>query len=472
MDTRTSSRTITTLVGRLRRTRGRLSAVLVAFGAVSGCGVEDLGTDEGAVGSSRQALAGAVDGAPGGHEVRVETPKSGGTLLCSGSLVRNNVVTTARHCISGATGTIRVRRFNAAGAQTGSFVDVAAVHRASTCDEVPGLCPADRAGDTVDFALLQLAAPMELDGATENGFRATTLLDPAEDTVIRCSGQGRNTCTGSGGVGTNRFGDFVFTNVTSPNRMHWQPVSGELPWMLPGDSGSGCWLADAPGTKPQLTTTFVTTDGCGSSMRGEVLKIYRPWLRAKLGELATSRTLFFDAASEEDQLNFVNSTAADWTVSGSALVLAGNLATEQPPGVFAGPTALARGQVMAEGCLSTRITSPDDDSGGLVFAYADTSNYYRFRLFEPNRVLLEKIRDGQLTTLDSANVAFDWSSGVDLIVCIQHDRFFGAVNNIGRVESTDRDFSEGRVGVYNRNLANAHYGHFSVSHGSNIAPEF
>lgn len=40
------------------------------------------------------------------------------------------------------------------------------------------------------------------------------------------------------------------------------------------------------------------------------------------------------------------------------------------------------------------------------------------------------------------------------------------------VPPPDRDFSEGRVGLYNRNLANASYGHFSVSHGSGLTPEF
>ena len=127
---------------------------------------------------------------------------------------------------------------------------------------------------------------------------------------------------------------------------------------------------------------------------------------------------------------------------------------------------------MAMGCVSTKITSPDDDSAGLVFAYADTSNYYRFRMSEPSNVRLEKIHDGQLTTLDSNTVPFDRSNGVEMIVCVQHDRFFGAVNGVGRVESTDRDFSEGRVGLYNRNLANASYGHFSLSHGSGLTPEF
>src|SRR5688572_17932597 len=133
--------------------RKQLSRVLLSFiGVISGCGGDGVATDDLPPVSSTQAITGADGvGAPGGHEVVVVTPVSGGSMSCSGSLVRNNIVATARHCTSGAIGTIRVRKFDAAGAQTGSSVDVAAVHIASRCNEVPGLCPESRDSDIVDF---------------------------------------------------------------------------------------------------------------------------------------------------------------------------------------------------------------------------------------------------------------------------------------------------------------------------------
>ena len=457
-----------------------VSLSFVTFGSLVlavGCGAtseeEGLPPLEGELGVVEEAIAFADGIGPiGGHEVFVyEGCNSSNNCVssCSGSLLRNDVVLTAAHCVTESSTGTRVRAVSSSGAPTGPWITATAQH-AGHCSSHPDMCPPERSSSSViDTAVLTLATPIAIDGNVSTGFRSLFLGDPQEDEAIRCSGQGRSQCSG-GGVGTFRWGNFDVVTITE-NRTHWQPASNSDAWMLPGDSGAGCWLREQNTQQPQMFTHFTTQDGCYvNNMRGEVLEVFRPWVRSRLAAHASDFWTSFDSTTDHGLLDYVGSVPTDWEVSNGALRYLEN--TQGDDATMAGPHALVKNQVMANGCIKTKVWSSDDDKAGIIFGYMNEDNYYRFAAWEPDRVRIDKVSQGTRQNLASVAVAVDWSVGVELKACYaKNGRIFGHIDGTQVADATDTEFPDGRVGLYNRNLQNAAYVYLEVKHDDNVYKE-
>jgi hypothetical protein len=108
---------------------------------------------------------------------------------------------------------------------------------------------------------------------------------------------------------------------------------------------------------------------------------------------------------------------------------------------------------IAVGCISTKVTTTDNDESGIVFNQSDRENYYVFDAVPNVRRRIRQVVGGVSTNL--SQVAWtgptSWSPGVTLTVCFG-DGIHTFINNTARV-SVDHVFPSDvgdRFGLWNR----------------------
>jgi hypothetical protein len=424
-----------------------------------------------------------------GHTVQVQSN-------CTGTLLRNDIVLTARHCFSSpyrpTLYTIKTGFDGNTWTEIGN-VDSIDVMRDADCTWCPSTWPTDGdIGDDADAAILHLSSPVTLDGVKEGAFRA---LYPWEDTdanlqggSVTCEGWGNNVCTGLPAPNDQTgFGQLRYFNTTIDAVQHDenngryyinQNASGQQ--VLSGDSGGSCWLFEDSTSKYRQVLGINKVSGCGSSRSSMILNsTIRPWVRSLLGHYATNFFTTFDDPSELSEWTVMappSSTGGppDWEISGSALREHSDMAGVSPPSVAGTGTHIIRNdQVIANAWIDTKIYSDDDDHAGIMFRYVDERNYYRFVANEYNggTVKFERIRDGQVATFGEAtNVGIDWSTGVKLSVQTRARDHWGYVNDRQVSYMFDKAHPDGRVGLHNRILKDARYIYFAVYHDDNLYP--
>lgn len=82
---------------------------------------------------------------------------------------------------------------------------------------------------------------------------------------------------------------------------------------------------------------------------------------------------YFDAAQDKNDFDFFGSNPAHWVVSNGALEYTQN--TGGNDSIDAGPYALVSGQIVANGCIGTTLSSSDNDKAGVLMDYINEHNY-------------------------------------------------------------------------------------------------
>ncbi len=149
--------------------------------------------------------------------------------------------------------------------------------------------------------------------------------------------------------------------------------------------------------------------------------------------------------------NFEDNDYSDWATSGGtwSLISDGSLALSQ---------SLASGEALAytgnaswnNYTYSARVKLlTASGNAGLVFRYADNSNYYMFRLNDAvDKAELYKKSGGTMTLVGSASVTITPGQWADMKVTVSGNSITGYVNNAQLIQWTDTaPISAGKIGI-------------------------
>ena len=157
-----------------------------------------------------------------------------------------------------------------------------------------------------------------------------------------------------------------------------------------------------------------------------------------------ARSWDFDAGDEGDFIGMdpvTSGTANGWVMSGGAYEQTVNRTDNM---------LIARlgNDEVRYGCLSTLVTTTDDDESGIVFDYKNSQNYFVFDVTPSVRRRIRRVQNGVSTDLSNIpiNVQTTWSPGIKLAVCFTDGSIHTFINNAASRVSVLGSFGFGGAG--------------------------
>ncbi len=400
------------------------------------------------------------------YAVSVRNP----TGTCSGTLVRENVVLTARHCVTtdGTTNSANIYNPNQMLIGTPGDDNIVPNQTAAACAAslyCNSVVSITTGAPGVDWAVLVLD-PVEARISRDPGTYvpvvwAGGMLLGGIPSHVAIAGYGKYNPFGADPLDLHlNFGELDITSYSGT-----PSVTGTTGTVIKlsgantnsktekGDSGSGFFVQTNP---PGIVSVLSGGAGCGFCVTSEGPQLYSqtapgsfpdPVVQANTNSKSWE---FVDAVERSDFDEVVGANGEKpvgsgdgWWVSSGNYTQWKNLDTT---------LAIAKSP-METGCVRTRVSTTDDDTSGIVFRYVDYMNYYVFEADDQSDYMgVRQVINGVSKTLASATWTGNWAS-TTMMVCFQkYGNIDAYINDSSAtaLHTGNTYIYGGRYGVYNR----------------------
>jgi len=409
---------------------------------------------------------------------------------CTATLLRNNVVITAQHCIAvgGLEGNPPEQPNNIAVLQDD-------VGPAGFKDIAFGLEIAE-APNAADVALVLLDRNLEVDGR-DRGESTEIWTRPNADLAGQfpfCQGYGYDACGGNSGflkAGLTKVEGLPnppFTDLISYSPFKYGQGIDDAWLQSTSDSGSSCRLPTfAAQNRQRITGVLTSGDACdgdatvytefdmGWRAYETPASTFRSWAQDQINEW-TGET--FDDTYDSGYLHAIvgppGLDTTPWETMWFTYNLGGDFVLfqfyddyEKNDATQEGTKWIYDAEVVENADISVAVFGHDANVTGLIARARDDEHYYRFSVDDGDGIAKIVMRDGNsfVTLAEETNVAYDPSTETTLRFEVDGNHLEGFVGTESVVEVNDPDYTylAGRTGIYTYRMSSARFDDFSIT---------